>query len=159
MFVITTQTENAVILSFGDQRHSMRMTRVLSGQPRQHKNHKHFIIEQSRINCTQPHRKDKDCQKSWPWTKAQLTLVALLPSWMVPLEQLHEQLNRNVLFMRYDSERWSENNTVLDFWFEDTNSLLLYIAASLAKTNTLSFKTVNFFPEITATVTHLQWGY
>lgn len=82
MFFITTQTENVFILPFGGQWRSMRMTHVLSGQLRQHTNHKHFIIEQSRISCTQPHRKDKDCQKSWPWTKAQLTLVALLPFWI-----------------------------------------------------------------------------
>lgn len=50
-----------------------------------------FIIEQSRISCTQPHRKDKDCQKSRPWLKAQLTLVALLPFWIC-------SFRRDVLF-------------------------------------------------------------
>lgn len=38
------------------------------------------FYHQMKINCTQAHRKEKDCQKSW--TEAQLPLVALLPFWI-----------------------------------------------------------------------------
>lgn len=117
-------TCNVVILLFGGKLHNMEMARARSGHLRQHLNHKHFIIEKRRVNCTQPHRKDT------VWTKALPTLVALLPFWICSVRTV-------VLFnfMKKSTEMFCSRGMILKdgakvrvlyYWFEDmaTNRLL-----------------------------------